>query len=494
MSKSNFLFYSISTAAFFAATPLLAQVSASDIWAEWQAQSALTGNQLTAQTVTEAADQLILDDVRSIANQDGAEGLFEIPQIVMTELPDGTVSIEMSETMTISSRFDDEMGKSSFSLSLSHENLVVAVSGPVEDRTYVYAADVLRLSDLEVIDFVGDIMDASGSAVMTDLAGTTRVLEGNFASSGTTGSILINVTAEAPDLQEGSFKLSMSVADLVSSSYGSYADMAMLSSPLGTMPEDLSFGMDLGYGIGRFDIAFEDDSDGFSTSASTMGGGFDLTLSDADGLSFSAYGTETRFDLTAQDLPVPISYATGSTRWELELPISATSEPGDLTLVLNVQDLTMGAEIWSMFDASQALPRDPISFTLDLSGQAMLFADLISLDFENLDAPPGELRALTLNNLNVMGLGAQLTGTGDVTFAPGQTIPEPVGQVDLQLIGLNSLLSNLTIAGLLPMQQVAMIQAMSQMFAVPSADEDTLTTVIDLQPGGAITANGIPLR
>jgi hypothetical protein len=66
--------------------------------------------------------------------------------------------------------------------------------------------------------------------------------------------------------------------------------------------------------------------------------------------------------------------------------------------------------------------------------------------------------------------------------------------VDLQLIGLNSLLSNLTIAGLLPMQQVAMIQAMSQMFAVPSADGDTLTTVIDLQPGGAITANGIPLR
>jgi len=90
--------------------------------------------------------------------------------------------------------------------------------------------------------------------------------------------------------------------------------------------------------------------------------------------------------------------------------------------------------------------------------------------------------------------GAELTGSGDVDFAPGQMIPMPVGAVDLSLTGANTLIQSLSEGGILPPQQAGMARGMLGMFALPGAGPDSYTSTIEFLPGGAITANGVPLQ
>jgi len=109
-------------------------------------------------------------------------------------------------------------------------------------------------------------------------------------------------------------------------------------------------------------------------------------------------------------------------------------------------------------------------------------------------APPGELRSMTLNELEVSFGGAELTGTGDVNFASGQMMPIPVGAVELNLTGANGLIQSLTEGGLLPPDQAGMARGMLGMFAVPGASADSFTSTIDFGADGSITANGVPLQ
>ena len=147
-----------------------------------------------------------------------------------------------------------------------------------------------------------------------------------------------------------------------------------------------------------------------------------------------------------------------------------------------------------MADPSGAIPQDPISVVADISGMARLFVNLLAVDPSRLDTPPGELRELTLNELRISAAGAELTGSGSATFAPGQMIPMPVGSVDLQLSGSNALLDAVQAAGIAPPQELAMVRGMLGAFTRPGAAPDTLETTIEFTEGGGISANGVPLQ
>ena len=110
-------------------------------------------------------------------------------------------------------------------------------------------------------------------------------------------------------------------------------------------------------------------------------------------------------------------------------------------------------------------------------------------------AAPGELIALTLNNLVVDAVGARLTGTGDFTFDNSDLvsfggIPRPTGAIDLKLVGGNGLLDKLVAVGVLPQQQAMGARMMMGLFAVAGPEEDTLNSKIEINEAGHILANG----
>jgi hypothetical protein len=102
---------------------------------------------------------------------------------------------------------------------------------------------------------------------------------------------------------------------------------------------------------------------------------------------------------------------------------------------------------------------------------------------------PGKLKSLKVNQLQLTVAGADLTGTGALTFDNSGPVPKPIGTVDLKLTGGNGLMDKLTEMGLLPQDQAAGFKMMLGMFAKPAGD-DVMTSEIEFKDDGSILANG----
>ena len=133
----------------------------------------------------------------------------------------------------------------------------------------------------------------------------------------------------------------------------------------------------------------------------------------------------------------------------------------------------MPEQLWGIFDPGAILPRDPATIVVDLTGKVRVLADLMDPAIaETLDQAPGELNALTINDLKVSAVGADLTGTGDFTFDNSDLesfggMPAPAGKASLQLVGANGLIDKLIQMGLVSDQDATGARMMMGMVAVP---------------------------
>lgn len=152
-----------------------------------------------------------------------------------------------------------------------------------------------------------------------------------------------------------------------------------------------------------------------------------------------------------------------------------------------------------MIDPGKALPRDPATIAIDVTGKAKMLFDFFDPEqmvaVESGEAMPAELNALTLNNLLVSIAGAKLSGTGDFTFDNSDLttfdgMPKPTGGIDLALNGGNGLMDKLVQMGLLPQEQAMAARMMMGLFARPGEGEDSLTSKIEINEEGHILANG----
>ena len=90
-----------------------------------------------------------------------------------------------------------------------------------------------------------------------------------------------------------------------------------------------------------------------------------------------------------------------------------------------------------------------------------------------------------------------VTGTGALTFDNTDLVtfggmPAPTGQIDLKLVGGNTLMDKLVAMGLLPEDQAMGFRMMLSMFA-NATGEDELSSVLEFKDGGFF-ANGQRLQ
>ncbi|MBO6882594.1 MAG: DUF2125 domain-containing protein, partial [Marivita sp.] len=170
---------------------------------------------------------------------------------------------------------------------------------------------------------------------------------------------------------------------------------------------------------------------------------------------------------------------------------------------LTLGGFQMSALLWNIFDPGAALPRDPATIALDLTGKVTPFINLFDPEqMAALDATgevPGELNALTLNNLTVEAAGAKLGGSGSFTFDNDdlQTFggfPRPNGEVNLTLDGANALIDKLIAMGLLTSDDAMGARMMMSMFAVPGSGPDSLKSTLTINDQGHVLANGMRIQ
>lgn len=495
----NRLFYTISALAIGVSAPAHSETLAADLWAEWQAQAAITGQTVNA-TIVETDTGLTLTNFTTVFADEGITTRGAIDEIQLTENPDGTVSVTFSElySITVTFAMDDGDPPGNIELQLRHEGLDVRVSGDPGDRTYTYTADSLTLTEGAIWGGDGPPPTIDLDLVMTGLSSTytitgTEAETMRFVSSASLGSLQMVLELAPPPPEEGQFKAGLLIGPMQSTSSGSVLSLAALNQFAGEIPPGLELEGTVSYGPAGLEMMFEESDDWFQATYTNQGGNAAFGFSDTE-VSYDIAASGMDMTMAGAEIPVPVSLGVGSSEISLAIPLAASDELQDVSLRAAYQDVTMGDSLWALVDPGQAIPRDPASMILDVTGQVRLFLDLLTIDPEELTGPPGEVRALSVSELEVSVGGAALTGSADVTFAPGQIMPVPVGSADLQLSGGNALLDALMAGGMVPAQEGAMVRGMANIFARPGAAPDTLETTIEFSEDGSVTANGIPLQ
>ncbi|HKL69927.1 DUF2125 domain-containing protein [Salibaculum sp.] len=478
-----------------------ADVTAQQVWDNWKTQIDAYGEGVSIGSETMSGDTLTVDSLTMEISDEEMNVEAEMGPLTFTELGDGTVRVGMPESYPMTLEVDGNPVQ----VTISNEGLEIIASGTPGALAYDLSADRYAITlDSLGPEFEEEGILNAGMIAMNDVRGDYTVATGDDLTvmdyTLDVGSAEIDV-----DLRErggpGVILVAAQMANL-----GLNAEIAMPEAMDTDAPETMfaeGFAFEGGYSIGTSTYEFEIDEEGESMSGNVATDSTGLTV--AAGYDGMTYRSQTQgLDINVSvpnELPFPVEAALSTFGFTLDVPLSQSLEPQDFELGMELRDLTVGNGLWNIFDPGEALPRDPATLALNLTGQATPLFDFMDPEQARQAAMsdmPAELHEVDLNELILRVAGAEVTGDGGFTFdnsdlqtIPG--IPRPEGQADFRLVGVNGLIDNLIQMGLIPQQQAAAPRMMLGMFATPVGD-DELTSTIEINEQGHILANGQRIR
>ena len=505
MSKFSKIYITSTFGLLLSTTTVFADTTNTEVWKNWQGYMTSMGYSVTADEA-DAGNVLTVKNIKMISPlAAGDNGLsVTLPMLTLTGQGDGSVKIALPPLSELAIDMALQTGeKVDAILAYAQDGLDMTVTGAGGNFTYTYAASGIGLSlDKLMIDgtAVGpdvvkvniNLQDVSGNSTITD--GELR----NFTQAINSAALAYDIVFSDPD-SGAKVKANGALQNLASNSESmvpksgvGMADMnAMLTSGFNVTGA-------LTYQGGNMDMALDSPDGAGSTNTSSTGGAITYSFG-PDGINYDVTQTGLAFSALVPDVPLPIVLNMAVSKFNFAMPLQKSVAEQDFALGFTMGDFTVSDMVWGLLDPSAQLPRNPATLALDVSGKAKVLFDFLNPDqaaaLQSSGAAPGELNALTLNNLVVDAVGARLTGTGDFTFDNSDLvsfggIPRPTGAIDLKLVGGNGLLDKLVAVGVLPQQQAMGARMMMGLFAVAGPEEDTLNSKIEINEAGHILANG----
>ncbi|MBB3711485.1 hypothetical protein FHS00_001047 [Limimaricola variabilis] len=483
-----------------------AQVTAEQVWQDWQEGAARLGEtRIETGAENRAGDTLTVTDlVLTMQGEDG-ELVVRLPEITFTEAGDGTVNVALPESYPIEITGTDEEGvEAAIDLAVRQEGLEVTVSGVPEAMRYDYAATRYAL-ELERLTENGEVVPAEavltldapvGSYLATTAPDGLRRTEYDLVAGN------LSLSLDGADTEEGgTVAIDAAVADVALS--------GVLALPEGmeeseALPED--FVLDFDYATGPALVEFSGDGPQGRAAGTARTAGSTVAL--ALDRSRATYDSSTRgleLRLTESPLPLPIEIGVTEYGFGVDAPLAADAAPQDFSARLTLDGLTVGEPVWRLFDPQAVLPRSPASLIAEFTGAATLPQDLtdpetaeaVGEEAAMAEAAP-EIERLTLERLVLRLAGAEILGDGafvfdnsDLETFPG--FPRPEGKLELKATGLNTLIENLAKLGALPAEQLMSTRMMLGLFTTPLG-RDELGSTIEVTPEGHVMANGQRLK
>jgi hypothetical protein len=441
----------------------------------------------------------------AVESADGTTMTGTMDEVVFAGQGDGTVAVTLPDSypVTISGTGEDGVPGSA-ALTISHPGLSLVMSDAAEGGVATdYAAPEIAVTIEEIVED-GDALDFTGGVTMTGVEGRNARSGADmpeFDSSFSAAAVAAAFAGTDPE-SGGTFDMEIAAADVVSRSEGTGGMFYGVSNELGEMIDD-GFTVASEGGSGEITFAFsaEDMPESFAANGRVARTEGALRI-DAEQFAYDMGYQDISFAASGSDIPMQeVTGSLGEMQSRVAFPSTPTEEPQPMAFTLALRDLTLGESIWSLFDPTGALPRDPATLIVDLGGQIRFLADIFSEE-EMADAagPPAEVEALDIEELRLSLAGAEFTGTGAFTFdydvpgpmGPGS--PAPEGRLDLRLEGAQRLLETLVGMGILPEDQAMMVRMMTGMIARPAPKGgDALVSEITVEPDGTVLANGAPL-
>ena len=477
--------------------PALADVTAQDVWTDWQDLLARYGAEITTSSQTQSGGTLTVSGLSAAFSIEEGDMTLNIGDISFAEQGDGTVLVTMPDTMPFDMNFTDPDGKTGkVGFTMSQPGGALVASGDPDNMRYDFDYPTMSISDftIEGDDVPEDLplaidMVASGvTGFMALQAGDVR----SYESESTVASIAMNMSFEDPAEGSGSFRLSMS--DLTQAVRGAFPDIEMDMSAAALAMAGLSQTGTGTYGPSTFEFAADGPDGAMEMAAAAEGGTIDVNFG-MDGLNYGGVtnGITMTVGGSAIPFPMPLTFAMEKSEGRIIMPMVPNPDTAqEFGLVMTLEGLEIDNILWNMFDPAEQLPRDPATLVVDLGGSVILTEDFTSPEYaESMEAaPPGTIESLDINAIEIKLAGAELTGDGDFAFDNSMGMPVPSGTANLMLTGGNTLLDTLVGMGLIPEDQAMGARMMLGLFARPGDGPDTLVSTIEVNEDGSILANG----
>jgi hypothetical protein len=475
----------------------VADVTAADVWADWQSIMASYGDTVDFGQTNTAGDVTTIKGASIEGNLEAGSYTIKVPTITMTDMSNGTVSIKVGDVSKVTAVFPTETGRDGqIVTTINTTNYNMTASGSADELVYDYIIDEVRVFADELkmgnitMSFVAEMMMQGVSGKSIVAPGPLRKVTQSFAADMMTG----EVDVEDPS-GEGGGKMSFDIPNISSTTTANMPEGINLMDAEALRGNGYSVDGTFAYSALDFDLDVQNE-DGSVAFATTNQGGSTSVFSDDTAVEMAFASQGTKMEIGTDQFPFPISLSAANQDSKLRMPIAQTETPEKFLVEYTLADFEMNDALWGLFDPMRQLPRDPATVSFDIEGAGKLDVDLTDPD---VDVPMGELESLTLNSLLVDVVGAQLTGTGAFTFDNSDTttfggVPKPTGQIDLNLLGINGLMDTLATMGLLPAEQAMGARMMMGIFARPGDGPDSLTSKIEINAAGQVLANGQRIR
>ena len=491
------------------ATPALAEVSSDALWADWQRLAGQAGNRLSAAEVREG-DRLILNQPALQFTSDGRISELRLDQVVLQDNVDGTVSVILPE------RFDvvvdvpvllPDMASEVIVFSAWAPGLDVRVSGWGDDAAFAVLAPAISLIfDPDRSKTVGDTA-ASVSFALADLNLThSQTISQdwvNLTSAMTLGTFHTDALISQPggDRIEISADLSgiAGTIDVDLDEVDSRATEATMAELFSRLAADKGGEVTFRHGPVALSLRLVDDAPGPSDVQLSSASGQALVRVDETGLALSVGSGRTALVAQIDDPTIPVSavdLSYADLGFDFRIEVTGPEDPLGFDLGARLSRLAASEAIWTAADPEGIFPRDPMSFSLAMSGLMAEFPDLAGAVMGQ--TPPVEVLAFALDELLLSGLGVELTGSGDLTFDPADRVtfdglPAPEGILTFSATGLNALIDRFVASGLVPMTDLTGLRLGLAFIAKPGEGTDVLSTRIEFRDK-ALYLNGIKIR
>lgn len=486
-------------AALLSTSAAQADVTAAQVWQDWKDYYGEIGQTVTAASESMEGDTLVVNDVKIVS--EAAEGTTEgtIAEVRLQEMGDGTVEITMSNEIPVIVHAKPAEGTpSDIAVKLTHQDLKIVASGTPDVTDYAFTAPEIGMAM--------DEAKVDGSSAPVKMQITAKGNSGKYHSEKAVGRILTSemasdsvtfaVTGADPE-SGGTFNMTGAMNGV--------AGTGNMATPTGVDMKDLNAALQAGLTIAG-DFAYQDGTykiegtgaDGDFVAESTGGTGKLNVSMSKEGLSYGGDAADSTVTVTSPSIPFPIEAAVAQTAFNLVMPVSKSETAQPAKFLMKLVDFKVSDGLWNMIDPGSQLPRDPATLVIDLSGAIRPLVDLfdpkqaealVSADPTAAPPSPFEVSEAKINQLQLKAVGAELTGTGAMTFDNSAMPPKPLGAIDLNLTGANALMDKLVAMGLVPEDQIMGVRMMLGMFSVP-AGEDAVTSKIEFKEDGGIYANG----
>lgn len=491
--KLAFLGRAAIVAALLSGTAANAQVTAEDVWKSWTDYYASLGQAITAGSEEKQGDTLVVTDAKVASEVAEGSLTITIPEVRLKELGDGRVEVTMAPSIPVTSTSKLPDGKmQDMAMTVSNTGLVMIASGTPENLSYDVTAPEIKVAITE--------MKVDGAPVPMNFDMTLTNNTGKYQVSGAAPRAIVSeFAADTLSLAVGGTNPEDQSTFNMTANYNGLSGNSNATLPDGIDMADMNAAIRAGFAAdgtfnytgGSFKVDFTDASGPGSVSGTDGGGAFNFAMAQ-DGLTYGGGSKALALSVAAPNMP-PMDAQIAETAFNLQMPLAKSDTAQPMGMVVKLIDLTLSDAIWGMFDPTSQLPRDPATLIVDVSATGKLLVDFLdpALQAEGATPPemPAELESAKINQLQVKAVGAELTGTGDMTFDNSTGTPMPIGAIDLQLTGANALIQKLVAMGIIPEDQAMGAQMMLGMFAVPAGD-DVLTSKIEFKEGGSIFANG----